>query len=248
MKKAKVLILVEGEKTEQQLFAHFFNLYGEKDVEIISFKTNLYVFYHHLLKNYSVDDKIDYDAIDLPLFICEYLKLPQHEWLQSDDFIDKLLIFDFDPQDGRFSEEKIIDLMTHFSQSTDLGKLYINYPMVESVFDLNHLTKHNFATSFVTYDVLKQKIGKKNKYKVEVWNRSCIKRIREITPEVGNIILHVNNEKLSRLTNDNTDNKFINFCSLQCTALANNHRIWILNTSILHFYEEYGPILNDDHL
>ena len=48
------------------------------------------------------------------------------------DYSDVVLIFDFDPHDNRFSISRLSELLAYFNESTDEGKLYINYPMVEA--------------------------------------------------------------------------------------------------------------------
>lgn len=55
-----------------------------------------------------------------------------------DSYTDKLLIFDFDPQDSFFRNHRdeacrrFQKLMEFFSESTDHGKLYLSYPMIEA--------------------------------------------------------------------------------------------------------------------
>ena len=43
--------------------------------------------------------------------------------------------FDYEAQDPNFSINKIQRLQKYFSDVTNNGQLYINYPMVESYFD-----------------------------------------------------------------------------------------------------------------
>lgn len=43
-----------------------------------------------------------------------------------------MLVFDYDPQDNRFSHARLEEMQAYFNESTDNGKLYINYPMVEA--------------------------------------------------------------------------------------------------------------------
>lgn len=57
-----------------------------------------------------------------------------------DSYTDKLLIFDFDPQDSFFRNHRdeacrrFQKLMEFFSESTDHGKLYLSYPMIEAFY------------------------------------------------------------------------------------------------------------------
>lgn len=52
----------------------------------------------------------------------------------ANDFSDIFLAFDLDPHTGDFDPVCVQKLMSHFRDSSDAGKLYINYPMVESFF------------------------------------------------------------------------------------------------------------------
>lgn len=47
-------------------------------------------------------------------------------------YTDIYLIFDFDSHYHKFNPENLIDMIGFFVDSTDKGKLYINYPMLES--------------------------------------------------------------------------------------------------------------------
>lgn len=41
-------------------------------------------------------------------------------------------MFDYERHDTNFSEKRILELQNCFMDMTDMGKLYINYPMIES--------------------------------------------------------------------------------------------------------------------
>ena len=56
-----------------------------------------------------------------------------------------LLIFDYERHDPYFSEDKINKLQLYFRDSTDAGKLYINYPMLESYQHLESIPDYNYA-------------------------------------------------------------------------------------------------------
>ena len=55
--KTKVLVLVEGEKTDVNLMSHLFDVYGISNKhQIVSYKTNIYVLYNRMFKNTSPED------------------------------------------------------------------------------------------------------------------------------------------------------------------------------------------------
>lgn len=249
MGKSKILLLVEGEKVEKELFQHFYNLYGIENVDIVAYKTHVYAFYHRLKNDYHDDQgNIDFDFIDLPLFLNDYLKLDGEDLLNESDFRDIILIFDFDPHDEQFDQEKLNILLENFSDSTGRGKLYLNYPMIESFKHVNSLEDHQlFNQSSVHIDILKERHRKTSAYKVVVDSGTCINEIEDIDNSIANALMKLHNDKLNYLLeNENVscedENRYKLFCSVQCDKLKQENLIWILNTSLLHMLEEYGYI------
>ncbi len=55
------------------------------------------------------------------------------------DFTNIILVFDYERHDPAFSEEKILEMQHCFEDSTDMGKLYLNYPMIESYLHLKSM-------------------------------------------------------------------------------------------------------------
>lgn len=47
------------------------------------------------------------------------------------EFTNIILVFDYERHDPSFSETKILKMQEIFIDSTDMGKLYLNYPMIE---------------------------------------------------------------------------------------------------------------------
>jgi hypothetical protein len=68
-----------------------------------------------------------------------------------------LLIFDFEPQDPDFTEDRIREMAGFFIESTEMGKLYINYPMAESFYHMKSIPDTDYDTYIATMDELKSK-------------------------------------------------------------------------------------------
>ncbi|MER1987793.1 MAG: hypothetical protein ABS948_18100 [Solibacillus sp.] len=240
--KTKILLLVEGEKTEKELFSHLYEIYGINDVEIISYKTHIYAFYHRLFNDYSVDGVIDFDFIDIPLFLNDYFSLEGEEILNESDFRDIILIFDFDPHDPSYDADKLEILVENFNESTDKGKLYINYPMIESYKDITSLEDGSFNNSEVTLEDLKKRSRGTSYYKRLVDSRTCITDIQLLDGEKIKDIILVHQKKLEYILGDKYEEfeKYKSLCNLQCEKVSNDNSLWILNTSILHMLEQYG--------
>jgi hypothetical protein len=241
MEMSKILLIVEGQKTERELFKHFYRLYNQPNVEIVAYRTNIYSFYNRLKRDFAEQDgKIDYDLIDLPLFLNDYLKLGEEKKLNEMDFIEKILVFDFDPQDPNYSPQVLVELMENFSNSTENGKLYINYPMVESFRDIESLDDKAFLNSMVSLKVLQQKVRRMNQYKRDVDARTCIRDIEDIDVEIGSKLMNLHYQKVNTIIENKSEGKYLHLCRTQCDKLQAESLIWIVNTSILHLLDEYG--------
>ena len=65
-----------------------------------------------------------------------------------------MLIFDLDPQDGGFSPDKILEMQNYFVESSDMGKLYLNYPMVEAFYHLKDIPDDEYYDRQATMEEL----------------------------------------------------------------------------------------------
>lgn len=83
--------------------------------------------------------------------------------LSKENFTNIILIFDYERHDPYFSEEKICKLQNYFSDITDVGQLYLNYPMVESYLDYNEFDYDAFKNK-----IFKAHVSKGNEYKHQV--------------------------------------------------------------------------------
>lgn len=131
MAEREILVISEG-PTEKKLIQRLFKTFSVRPVTIVTFKTNIY----RLYDLYEAQGQ-PYEDLDLISVLrsdpSRDFKVPEIEALSdSRRYTDIFLIFDFDPHVQGYSAQKILKLMGHFSDSTDTGRLYINYPMVES--------------------------------------------------------------------------------------------------------------------
>ncbi len=161
MGKSKILVIVEGAKTDFNLMKRLINIYGiSENHQIVSYNTNIYTLYNQLPDNYD-----DYDNIDLLQLLKEREKDESKRALLDEHYSDILLIFDLDPQAPDFAPQKIIKMANYFTESTNMGKLYLNYPMVESFYHMSDIPDANYNEYIVTMEDLKNR-----KYKQIVHN------------------------------------------------------------------------------
>ncbi len=143
------LLVVEGNRERNKLFALIFRCFPEIGInmeDIWIYGTNIYMLYEDVVREYG--ETWTEDDIDLSFVISR--KQSREEVCYKDDFVNILLVFDYERHDPNFSEEKIKQMQDHFADAADAGRLYINYPMIESYQHLEglpdeHYAEYNFA-------------------------------------------------------------------------------------------------------
>lgn len=151
-KNNKILILVEGVKREVQIMNKMLSIYDLSEKQIISYGANIYNLYKEMFED---KDPEEYDLLQ----VLKSRELdPNKKDIFNHNYTDILLIFDLDPQDSNFKQEKLFHIQEYFSESSDMGKLYINYPMVESFYHMKSIPDTDYLNRIINFDNL-------NKYK-----------------------------------------------------------------------------------
>lgn len=144
-----------------------------QDENIVIYESNIFNLNARIEKEYG-EDWEDTD-VDLPYVVSKMQSLGT-TWYK-DNFIDIFLIFDYERQDTCFSDEIILKMQKYFSNETDMGKLYINYPMVESYWDTFDAPQQQFSEKKV---MLPLKNGKQYKLRTaESLIAQAVERRRE---------------------------------------------------------------------
>ena len=142
-----ILFVFEGKKQEPRLYKTmeylFFNRQTENEI-IVSYCSNIYSLYQKMTE-YDVFGASDSVAL-IQLLKEEERAHPEttnvlQELSFSDEISEIYLFFDYDVKqtdacnDLTIEEQhqRIEELLHYFNDETDKGKLYINYPMVESI-------------------------------------------------------------------------------------------------------------------
>ncbi|MBP2098046.1 hypothetical protein [Enterococcus rivorum] len=242
MAKTKILVVVEGQKAEPTILEHLLNLYGIDCYDIISYNANIYDLY------YEIDSisYMDFEDIDIVQILKSREKDSYKRQKLEYNFSDIILIFDFDPQDNKFDYNKIHKLQKYFVESTDMGKLYINFPMVESFFHMSSIPDSNYLNRKVSAEIIKAK-----KYKEVVDRESKSKNCKHYVSDVtlSNKVIEANIEKAIFIQNDlkkaDILPKNLNLCLLlekQNCFLSNKNFVYVLCTMlffILDYNSEY---------
>ena len=240
MAERKVLIIVEGEKKDFRLMKQLFDLYLPDEYrEIISYGTNLYELYGQMEK-----ESTDWDDLDFLQVLKMHERNHERKRIFDISYTDIVLVFDFDPQDKLYNAEKLYKLMEYFSESTEHGRLYLNYPMVESFCHIRSFPDPGYGDRQVRMEELEQ-----GKYKARVDRESCLTDIRKYDKGHMSEVIYMNLEKLrQRFFEDNLSDDL--YTPLRMTLrkqnqlLAGSNWFYVLNTCVLFVYEYNSSLLN----
>lgn len=158
----RTLIVTEGNHEKFRLLKKLLLSFPEIKIDlknIVIYESNVYNLYEKIVSDYGSD--CEEQDIDLPMSVSKWKNYPYE--LSKENFTNIILIFDYERHDPYFSEEKICKLQNYFSDITDVGQLYLNYPMVESYLDYNEFDYDAFKNK-----IFKAHVSKGNEYKHQV--------------------------------------------------------------------------------
>jgi len=208
--KKNILLICEG-NTEERLFKKLISLFPiGSHYEVYQYKTNIYALVNFIKNNY--DSIKELEAISITQILRELSRNSVEEVeILSKKFTDIILLFDFEPHDANFSKEDIVYLQEIYSESTDRGQLYINYPMIESAFHFSSLPDDSYLHKTVHVDVLKN-----GNYKRQVGDEGKI-TIQRLDNSKLPFILNHTYEKIETLVgiSINSYNKLLDYQIIQ---------------------------------
>ena len=231
--KAKILVLVEGAKTDVKLLKHLLSVYGiDQSHQIISYNTNIYSLYNLMFRNTNPDD------VDILQLLKEHETVAERKAVFDERYSDILLIFDLDPQDPQFSSTKIMEMMNYFVESSDMGKLYLNYPMVESFYHMKSIPDDDYWSYTATMQELSNHIYKS---RVAAENRNHDYSKFAVNKSECNIVIKQNIEKAWKIVNDDTFFKYerilpdpADVLGIQLKKLKEDNSLFVLCTCVFY--------------
>ena len=217
--KSKILLIVEGEYTEPKILGSeshgLLSLMGA-NYEIVPFANPIYELYE-AYENGEYDDLVSYLRLEKGLKI-------DSKTLSKNAFSAIYLIFDYEPHYQKYSDEAIKKLLKLFNNETELGKLYINYPMVEAYYHLESLPDINYNTRTVNLNNFNGR-----SYKKQVNKCSCLKKNRITKKDLCYIIMH-NYNKTKIITKAEKEIDHINILESQLKLKKEKNEIYVLST------------------
>lgn len=183
-KRSQTLLIVEGHHEKNKLFWLIFKCFPEINIdmdEVWIYGTNIYQLYDDIAKEYGDEWAKESNDIDLP-FVISKKKHPDR-LRYKEDFTNIILVFDYERHDTKFSEKKILEMQNCFVDATDMGKLYINYPMIESYKHLQQLPDFNFSERKILAS-----LQPGEKYKLLVKQESILSPIIDFPHRIDNLL------------------------------------------------------------
>lgn len=199
-KRGRTLLIVEGNHEKNKLFALIFRCFPEINInmeDVWIYGTNIYMLYEDIVNEYG--ETWTEDDIDLPFVISR--KQSKEEDCRKEDFVNIILVFDYERHDPKFSKKKIREMQDYFIDAADVGRLYINYPMIESYQHLCALPDEDYAERKIPVSLQPGK-----EYKELVRKDSRIAHLVEFPHKVRQLLnkrFGITDEQICRNCSDN---------------------------------------------
>ena len=237
MKTRKILFVVEGKSTEPELIDKIYSAcFSDEKYEVFPYNTNI----HDLVDRIFVEDEID-EGFDLKLLLYSICKDVSQREILKNEFSDIFLIFDFDPQDNRINFERLKKLQEYFYDSTNNGKLYINYPMHEAYKNINRMPDERFIHSTVAEKDIhdyKKLANSQTPYYTDIskLDKKTIFGLSAHHLRKFNYLLYTKPSCLI-LQDEITGEELLKLLEIQADNLLVNEKVFIISTLMLHIFE-----------
>ena len=236
---SNILFITEGPVDEKEFLEKMFDIcYKDKKYEIYSYNTTIHTLVSSL---FDKSGHIDED-LDIKLTLRENEKDEEKRKILSQKYTEIFLIFDFEPQHNKLKFKEVKQLLNIFNDSTDKGKLYINYPMMQSYKHINKMPDKKFKDKKVALkDIYNYKdiVAKQTYYQdIRKYNYLILISIMLHHLMKINYILNGKYEIPDKDTFYNFN--FSKLYNLQLKLLKNEKMVYVVNTCILNIIE-YNP-------
>lgn len=227
----KILFIVEGVCDEVDFLEKLFKVSRKSDkYDIYSFETNIHVLASKLAPTGNLDKELDIKQV-----LKEMETDKEKREILSQEFSDIYLVFDFEPHEDYPKFEIIKQMLEFFNDSTTNGKLYINYPMMQSYKHFSMLPNPNFKELMISKESAKN-------YKKIVGDVSKFTDLRQYDYSLFVSLAYHHLLKNNYIRNGDyklpTREEFIKWNELdlfiaQRTILEKTNSVFVLNTIIL---------------
>ena len=236
-----ILFVVEGGRSEPRFLHNLMRTFrSDVSYDVFTYRTNI----HKMLEGMFVDGDIDHD-LDFLTYLRSASNNREDSEILNNRFSDIYLVFDMDPQDPKYDPEKISKAAGYFGDSTDNGKLYLNYPMFESY-------RHIPSLEDLSYLDIKVAMGEMGTYKERVHREGLpeLSQLSKITVDVWLRAIELNLRKAGVMLgygmgvpgHDTYVSGFIQGSILgkQLETIQESDCMYVLNTSLFSVVD-YNP-------
>lgn len=227
-----VLLIIEGDSDEPKFFDKLFSKCNRKaKYKFYSYRTTIHILSQELYNNYP---DFDDGYIDIKLILASLEKDEQKKALLLSQYSDIYLVFDFEPQHDHPHFDTVRRMIAYFNDSTNQGKLFINYPMMQSYKHFDKLPCPNYEFLKVTLDEIKDYkriVGEfsnytdLNTYDYIIFYSIAIHNLKKANKLFGDKYEIYNDEKYVK-------RDFTNIFDYQLQALQCKEIVYVLNTCI----------------
>ncbi|MGL5355703.1 MAG: hypothetical protein ACRCZ9_13080 [Fusobacteriaceae bacterium] len=190
------LFIVEGIKAEiavvDSLQKNFIKGIHE-NIKVIPYTTDIYQLYNALQEDGEFLDLLEILKEQLSKNSENLEKLEILEEIEINDIAYTYLFFDYDAHTHHADNEKLKKMIQYFNDETEVGKLYISYPMVESLRHIKQKDDLEFINRIVNGKI------KGKEYKAQVHNETCYQQIKKLTLEDWLNITELNIKKANNI-------------------------------------------------
>lgn len=227
---ANILFIFEGEKTEKQIADNLTKYFINENIVVqCAYCANIYRLYKELEED---------EYLDVFLLLKELNKEILSTYKRS-DFAEIYMFFDYDGHDTVADDNKVLELLNFFDEETLNGKLFINYPMVESL-------KHYNDT--IDFKNLKVKAKENIRYKQLVNNdaKNDLKQITQYSKNIWILLLEIHLMKMNYIVNDdyslpkNSISQIKIFINQFKKFINKDSTVAVLNSFPIFLFDYYG--------
>ena len=162
-----ILFIFEGKRTEPNLFKTIEKLYFQNRDE-----RKVYCFGYNIYELYKLMNESDFTENLITVIRSKMATRNDHsipDDVDTSDFSEIFLFFDYDFQNKNLPlpelNKQLEVMLDFFSDETENGKLYINYPMVESIRCTNELPD----SEFINYKATRSECSDFKKYSTSAY-------------------------------------------------------------------------------
>lgn len=232
---SNILFLVEGYDEQAEIEKGILNIVNiaDSDISIKVYSTSIYELYSYM-KNDPYFDIVSH------LNKKGIIEINEND-ISKTAFSEIYLMFDFEPHYQKYSDEAIIELINFFDNETEHGKLYINYPMFESLYDMKSPDDKDYLCSTVSLDGFTGKC-----YKKTVYDNSFCHHNPEVKKHIIFKLVKQNYLKVLKIINKelDIDNYHKILLNKQIELKNSERKIFIVNTLSLFPIDYNNDLLN----